>query len=157
MEHIINPCVRKPILRVIVFGIIVAVIFDFINRELLSRFGLKAPEEMLWYWGVLIVFLIILAWVISRFKYLKIEPEYILMRKGILGVKETRIVYSRVTHCSFEQNIIDRLLNICTLHINTAGTNSVEMLFPDIEKDDAKEIIDLVEKKTMGTKPDGDL
>jgi putative membrane protein len=152
MRKTINPSVRKPIVRVLAFGIAVAwIVIQIMPHLPLEALSLKLPattSEILNAWAIFICFLLVLSWAITRFKYLEFGEENLFMQSGIIGIKQIRIPYSRVTHTEFRQSILDRFLGIGTLRIDTAGTSAVEMVFEEIVRKDAMEVIEFVEKKS---------
>lgn len=60
----------------------------------------------------------------SRFE---LDEDEIVKSDGLLSVKTTRIHFSNISDFAVEQSFIQRFLNIGNLHINTSGTERIEM------------------------------
>lgn len=66
-----------------------------------------------------------------RFRY-KITDQDISVRAGVFRVVQTDVPWSRVRAVNIRRNPIERLANLATLSIDTAGTAEAEILIPAI-------------------------
>lgn len=66
-----------------------------------------------------------------RFRY-KITDQDISVREGVFRVLQTDVPWSRVRAVNIRRNPIERLANLATISIDTAGTAEAEILIPAI-------------------------
>lgn len=89
--------------------------------------------------------------------YLRISNEFIftnkriLIKKGWISTKMISISYSRITDISITQSLVDRLLNIGSLSISTAGSEGYKVSLVHIQRPHRKKKIlhELKEKYRM--------
>ena len=95
--------------------------------------GQPVNQTIMWpiiYWIILGIFLLFLIptyffakLYVKNFNY-EISERFITIRYGILTRTKTSIPYSRIQNIAIYQNIRDRLLNIYTVKIETAGSSA---------------------------------
>lgn len=66
-----------------------------------------------------------------RFRY-KVTDQDISVREGVFRVVQTDVPWSRVRAVNIRRNPIERLANLATISIDTAGTAEAEILIPAI-------------------------
>ena len=69
-------------------------------------------------------------------------------RKGVLFKSTTTIPFNRVQHCEISQGPIQRMFNLHTLEIFTAGGGKSDLAIPGLEGDTAQQIKEFIVKKT---------
>ncbi len=75
--------------------------------------------------------------------------EYdIIHRKGVLVKSLTTVPFNRVQHCEISQGPIQRLFNLHTLEIFTAGGGKSDLSIPGLEGETAQQIKEFIVKKT---------
>lgn len=146
MKEVVNQTIRKQLLKVILYGIFIGIAIYFIGEYFLQE--KKVMNDALFVWALFILLLMVMAWVVSRFKFLTIGTDNIRMQSSILNIRETRIAYDRITHSKFNQTFMERVLMIGTIQIDTAETNAVEMISECMLKRDATELLELIDKKS---------
>ena len=91
----------------------------------------KLPEiAITWvYAGLALGFLFFLmrAYLIYRHFLFKIEAQHFVLKEGVLRKKNTSIPFDRIQNINFKQNIIQQMMNVYEVSIETAGSNSTEI------------------------------
>ncbi len=72
----------------------------------------------------------------------------IIHRKGVLVKSLTTVPFNRVQHCEISQGPIQRLFNLHTLEIFTAGGGKSDLSIPGLEGETAQQIKEFIVKKT---------
>jgi len=152
VEEIINSRMRKPVVKSLFGWMAVVLGLIFIKNEIqkyLPQFFISPQmfDQILIGWTAFIILLIALAWILHKFRFLKIEEDGLMKQTGVFSVHELRIRYEKITHSNFNQTFLERILGIGTLKVDTAGTGAVELVFHDIEHTKAREIIKLIEER----------
>ena len=96
-------------------------------------------------------------WVIASFLLVKLgydirgyvlREKDVIHRKGVLFKSTTTIPFNRVQHCEISQGPIQRMFNLHTLEIFTAGGGKSDLAIPGLEGDTAQQIKEFIVKKT---------
>lgn len=91
----------------------------------------KLPEiAITWvYFGIVTVFLFFLvrAYLIYKNFLFKIDDGHFILKEGIFKKKNTSISFDRIQNINFKQNIIQQLINVYEVSIETAGSKSTEI------------------------------
>ncbi len=96
-------------------------------------------------------------WMITSFLLVKLgydirgyvlREKDIIHRKGVLFKSTTTIPFNRVQHCEISQGPIQRMFNLHTLEIFTAGGGKSDLAIPGLEGDTAQQIKEFIVKKT---------
>jgi putative membrane protein len=91
----------------------------------------KISETTLFYiyMGVaaLFVFFLIRAFLIFKNFQFKIENQHFILKKGIIKKTNTSIPFDRIQNINFKQNIIQQIINVHELNIETAGSSKAEI------------------------------
>jgi len=77
-----------------------------------------------------------------------LRKEDIIHRKGVIVRSLTTIPFNRVQHCEISQGPIQRLFNLHTLEIFTAGGGKSDLSIPGLEGETAQQIKEFIVKKT---------
>lgn len=94
--------------------------------------------KLYWLWIVvlgviisLLLFLLLLAAFLTyiRFRY-KISDDVIVVREGVFRVVQTDVPWSQVRAINMRRNFVERLTNLATISVDTAGTSTAEVLIP---------------------------
>jgi putative membrane protein len=96
----------------------------------IQRFS-KLSEDVLSYIyvgvAVLLVFFLIRAYLIYKNFLFKIEENHFVLKEGILKKKNTSVSFDRIQNVNFKQNLIQQLINVYEVGIETAGSKDTEI------------------------------
>ncbi len=81
--------------------------------------------------ALLPVTLPIAIWRVRLVRYI-IEPNRVLMRKGVLYRRQTSIIFDRIDHIQTSQNFLNKLFNNGNITIHTAGSSRPELVLTAI-------------------------
>ena len=91
----------------------------------------KVPDiARVWiYVGLFVFFLFFLmrAFLIYSNFLFKVEAQHFILKEGVLRKKNTSISFDRIQNINFKQNIIQQLINVYEVSIETAGSQSTEI------------------------------
>ena len=71
----------------------------------------------------------------------------IIYKKGLLWKSNTTVPFSRIQHCEVKQGPIERLFNLSSLHIYTAGGSSSDLSIPGLKPTTAQSMKSYVLQK----------
>lgn len=117
------------------FGIGLIVAYNFVPAEF-QRFIIAA--------GVFI--LLIFAWsFFNNIMYVKrsgyaLREQDIIFQRGFLFERTTIVPFNRIQHVSVERTFLDKILNISTLKVFTAGGSGSDINIPGIYPDTATSV-----------------
>ncbi|EAR11602.1 hypothetical protein PI23P_00310 [Polaribacter irgensii 23-P] len=77
--------------------------------------------------GGLLLFFLIRAFLIFKNFQFKIENQHFILEKGILKKTSTSIPFDRIQNINFKQNVIQQLINVHEVNIETAGSSKAEI------------------------------
>ena len=107
------------------------------------------------FWGLVGLWII---WAITSFVLTNLGYKirgYILRdkdlvhRKGVIFKTLTTIPFNRVQHCEVSQGIIQRMFDLHTLQIFTAGGSNSDLSIPGLKADTAQRIKEFIINKTV--------
>ena len=91
----------------------------------------KLSESTLFYIylavAALFIFFLIRAFLIYKNFQFKIENNHFILKKGILKKTNTSISFDRIQNINFKQNIIQQIINVHEVNIETAGSRKAEI------------------------------
>lgn len=99
-----------------------------------------------------------LVWLISSFvltkmgysiRGYKVREKDIIHRRGVIFKNITSIPFNRVQHCEISQGPIQRIFDLHTIQIFTAGGSTSDLSIPGLKGDTAQKIKDFIIKKTI--------
>ncbi|NVK51671.1 MAG: PH domain-containing protein [Flavobacteriaceae bacterium] len=111
-------------------------LFLFIQR--FSKFSESALIYI--YVGLIVVLLFILirAYLIYKNFVFKIDNGYFVLKEGILKKKNTSVSFDRIQNINFKQNIVQQLINVYEVNIETAGSKDTEIAIKALSFDKAQ-------------------
>jgi len=123
---------------------------NIIISIVIVQFGVKANASLLFTGSISLVCIGIL--VISILSYRKfvfyISGDEFIIEKGIFSRKKISVPFDRIQTVNINQNLIQRILNVVGLKIDTAGSAAKELEIAALPKSYANSIQDyLIEKK----------
>ncbi|QXP64887.1 PH domain-containing protein [Polaribacter sp. HaHaR_3_91] len=77
--------------------------------------------------GFLFLFFLIRAFLIYENFQFKVQNNHFILKQGILKKTNTSISFDRIQNINFKQNIIQQLINVHEVNIETAGSNKTEI------------------------------
>ena len=125
-------------------------------------FGVESPisglSRLVFAVGLFLFILIFIAGPIYAYNHVEymsftyeLTPKEFILRQGVFTRQTTVIPYARIQNINTQRTVLERLLGLATLGIDTAGTNPnmAEGLLPGVSNKDAliREIMDRVEKE----------
>ena len=141
IKSVMISTINTLVLLYAIFGFCLFLVF--IQTEDSSRLS-----SFLWIGLGLSLFILIISWFVAKLSYrfykYELRKEGIYKETGILFKKYLSIPYSRVQNINIKRGLIDRMLNLSTLQIYTAGSshpyNQAEGHFPAFTKEKAEEL-----------------
>ncbi|WP_299012447.1 PH domain-containing protein [uncultured Polaribacter sp.] len=88
--------------------------------------------------AVLLVFFLIRAFLIYKNFQFKIAKEHFVLKQGILKKSNTSIPFDRIQNINFKQNIIQQIINVHEVNVETAGSTKAEISIKALSFKDAK-------------------
>ncbi|MEM6319182.1 MAG: PH domain-containing protein [Bacteroidota bacterium] len=132
------------------------IFFLFLGFGLLGAyFGTDFFDEANVFWSAVGLWI---AWAIASFvlrtlgyriRGYILRDKDIIHRKGVLFKSITTIPFNRVQHCEVSQGVIQRMFDLHTLQIFTAGGSNSDLSIPGLKADTAQRIKDFIINKTV--------
>lgn len=91
--------------------------------------------------GVLAIVLVVAPFLRWRTTHYVITSHRVMVRRGILSKSGKDITLSKITDVSFEQRLLDRIINSGSLHIESAGDSPDELLRNIPHSNDVQQLI----------------
>lgn len=101
-----------------------------------SILGLGLKE---WAWILGFFFLILSAWQYWKFFFYVKEANFVV-EKGVLSQEKTNVPFARIQNVSTRQNLVQRLLGVVGLKVDTAGSITQEIEIPALSRAYAEEL-----------------
>lgn len=77
--------------------------------------------------GVLLLFLLIRAFLIYKNFQFKISDNHFILKRGILKKTNTSISFDKIQNINFKQNIVQQIINVYEVSLETAGSTKTEI------------------------------
>jgi putative membrane protein len=97
------------------------VIKDF---DKISRFGVQYIYLGI---GAILLFLLVRAYLVYKNFQFKIENEHFILKQGILKKTFTSVPFHRIQNINFKQNIIQQVISVFEVNLETAGSKDTEI------------------------------
>lgn len=78
----------------------------------------------------------------------RLRDKDLIHRKGVIFKTVTTIPFNRVQHCEVSQGVIQRMFDLHTLQIFTAGGSNSDLAIPGLKDDTAQRIKEFIINKT---------
>jgi putative membrane protein len=135
-------------------GVIVYMIRNFraLTTLLISLVAVAAAAPIFWtivgiaIIPLLIIFAIFAYWQYRNFTF-HIEEDKLIIHKGVLVKDRKSVPIERIQSIQVTKNVIQRLLGLVALKVDTAGSRGNELEIPALEKDRADALRDLLYEK----------
>ncbi|MEM7657335.1 MAG: PH domain-containing protein [Bacteroidota bacterium] len=86
-----------------------------------------------------------------RFKGYALRERDLMYRSGWLWHTQLIVPFNRVQHCAIHQGPLDKLFQLATLKVFTAGTDSSDLSIPGLHPDRAQQLKEFLLKRTSLT------
>ncbi len=123
-----------------------AISFLFFIGGLITAFYFSPPEVHVFLWVGIGLVILIFGWTffnnimyINRSGYALREQD-VIFKRGFLFEKTTIVPFNRIQHVSVERSFLDKLLNISTVKVFTAGGSGSDISIPGIIPETAASI-----------------
>jgi len=127
------------------FALLLGVATIFMETDILEYPMLKYGIIVFWlFWFLATLILVKLGYKVRGYV---VRDKDIIHRKGVLFKSTTTIPFNRVQHCEISQGPIQRLFNLHTLEIFTAGGSKSDLAIPGLEGDIAQKIRTFIVKR----------
>lgn len=105
-----------------------------------SKFS-KIGENYI-YLGILVVllFFLIRAFLIYKNFLFKIDNNHFILQQGIISKTNTSIPFHRIQNINFKQNLVQQIINVYEVSIETAGSTDTEIAIKALNFEDAKNL-----------------
>lgn len=100
-------------------------LFLFIQR--FSKFSDIALMYIYIGLATFLIFFLVRAYLIYKNFLFKIDEGHFVLKEGILKKKNTSVSFDRIQNINFKQNIIQQLINVYEVSIETAGSKDTEI------------------------------
>ena len=100
-----------------------------------------------------LIFFFIRAYLIYKNFLFKVDDDHFVLKEGILKKKNTSISFDRIQNINFKQNIVQQLINVYEVSIETAGSKSTEIAIKALTLKKA-EALKIALSQTIKTKID---
>ena len=93
------------------------------------------------------------SFILTRMSYkirgYQLRDKDLIHRQGVIFKTMTTIPFNRVQHCEVSQGVIQRMFDLHTLQIFTAGGSNSDLAIPGLKADTAQRIKDFIINKTV--------
>lgn len=144
MAHSFNP---YPVVAVIKFFII-ALVASAIVFFLRGFLGTQLVEILLILLWLIAIFYSLMAFLKAKFQTITLDEQTISLRSGVLSTRNIIIPYIKVTEASYTQTLLQRLMGVGNLIIDTAARGDVAIRMHDVRFKDITSILGDINSKT---------
>jgi putative membrane protein len=124
-------------------GLLLYFVFAAIGTNSMGKYGMFVTA--------FIAFIAIASLVSPVLKYLyftfHIEGDELIIQKGLLQKERKSIPLERIQSININQNVVQRILGIVSLEVDTAGSKGKELEIPGLEKAFASEFKELLQER----------
>jgi len=113
----------------------------------------EAGDFLVFQYGILIFWLLwflLAMWLVRRAYQIQgyaLREKDIIHRKGIIFRRTTVIPFNRVQHCEVKQGPIERMFDLHTLEVYTAGGQSSDLRIPGLQGELAQQLKEFIIKR----------
>lgn len=117
----------------------------------LDRFGIVFGLGV-----VVLVVAVSTLWELARYRRIDYEltADTFDLRSGVLSRREREIPFHRIQNVDIQQNVVQRLLDIAEVRLETAGGGSTEAQLRYVSRETAAHLQDELSRRKRGTEPD---
>lgn len=113
--------------------------FLFFSIGLVATFYFSPPQVHQWLWWGVAFLVVMLVWTFfNNIMYIRrsgyaLREQDIIFKRGFLFERTTVVPYNRIQHVSVERSFLDKMLNIATVKIFTAGGSGSDISVPGLD------------------------
>lgn len=115
--------------------------FWFLLFIFIQKFSKMSEDTLVYIYGgfaFLLLFFLVRAYLVFKNFQFKIENEHFILKQGILKKTNTSIPFDRIQNINFKQNIVQQLINVHEVNVETAGSTKAEISIKALSFKDAK-------------------
>jgi len=149
VRHVDFQGLERAYLKVGLIGFLIFTIILFLAASLVRLSGSLGSYSYYIYIPPLILTLLYLFFLLKGFKHkaYALRQHDILYKRGYIWRSQTVIPFNRVQHCEVDQGPLERLFDISTLKVFTAGGSSSDLSIPGLRIETANSLKDLIMRK----------
>mgnify|MGYP001049658325 CR=1 FL=1 len=98
--------------------------------------------------AALLLFLLARAFLIYKNFQFKIDKEYFILKQGILKKTNTSIAFHRIQNINFKQNLVQQIIGVFEVSIETAGSSKTEISIKALSLEKATALKEFIAKNT---------
>jgi len=143
MAHSFHPhpvMAAAKIILYVLFLTVLLVLGRNMFQDLLIQF-----LAIIWLGGA---FFVGLGFIMAKFQVITLDENTISYSTGILATKRVTLPYARITETSYAQGILERILGVGTVSIDTAGGSDVAIRVGNVRYSDIKKLLQEIGEKT---------
>lgn len=137
----------KKIIAFYLFKSIKGLVFYF----LFAAIGTKSMGEYAWYMIGFISFIAIMSLISPVIKYVyftfHLEGDELIIQKGLIQKERKAIPLERIQSINITQNVVQRILGIVSLEVDTAGSKAKELEIPGLDREFASQFKELLQER----------
>lgn len=142
MAHSFHPYPIVAFIRISLTALALTALL-FVAQQLIDRIFIVLIAAV---WLLSFAFILI-AYISSRLHTITLDENTITYRSGMLAIRRVVLPYSRITEASYTQSLLQRVLDVGTLYVDTAGGSAVAIYVNDIKQSDLVGILKEVNDK----------
>lgn len=96
--------------------------------------------------GFILLFLSVRAYLIYKNFQFKVDNEHFVLKQGILKKTNTAIPFHRIQNINFKQNIVQQIMGVFEISIETAGSSDTEISIKALSLEKAKNLKEILSK-----------
>lgn len=109
----------------------------------ISNFGLN---YILLGLGLILFIFLVRAYLIYKNFQFKIENDHFILKQGILKKTNTAIPFHRIQNINFKQNIVQQIIGVFEVSLETAGSSNTEISIKALSLKNAKNLKEIISK-----------
>lgn len=95
-----------------------------------------------------LIFFLVRTYLIFKNFQFKIENEHFILKQGILKKTNTAIPFHRIQNINFKQNVVQQIIGVFEVSIETAGSSSTEISIKALSLQKATALKEIISKNT---------
>ena len=95
-----------------------------------------------------LIFFLVRTYLIFKNFQFKIENEHFILKQGILKKTNTAIPFHRIQNINFKQNVVQQIIGVFEVSIETAGSSTTEISIKALSLQKATALKEVISKNT---------
>jgi uncharacterized membrane protein YdbT with pleckstrin-like domain len=143
MPYSFNPNPILGALRILFLAILLSLIAftfqNYIERIFLPLVGIT--------WLIAVIYIAIL-YARAKFEVITLEDSSIRHTRGVLSQMSVVLSYSKITEATYTQTLMQRIIGVGNLHLDSAGGSMMAIHVQDVKKSDIDRTMENTRKKS---------